>query len=48
MGTNFSEILIKIQIFLLKKSFENVVCKLVAIFSRSQYDQGPFSVSFPE
>ena len=36
-GTNFSEILIEIQTFSLKKNtFENVVCEISAILSRPQ------------
>ena len=36
LGTNFSEILIKIHIFSLKNAFENVVWKVVATSSRPQ------------
>ena len=38
LGTNFNEILIKIQIFSLKKNtFENVVCEMLSISYRPQY-----------
>ena len=37
LGTNFSEIIIKIYIFIKKNAFEIVVRKLVAILSRPQF-----------
>ena len=39
LGTNFSEILIEIQTFSLRKdkSFESVVCEMAAILSRPQW-----------
>ena len=39
LGTNFSEILIGIQImiFIQENALENVVCEMASIFSRPQY-----------
>ena len=34
LGTNFSEILIEIHIYLFKNAFENVIWEMAAIFSQ--------------
>ena len=50
LGTNFSEILSKIQTFSIKKKvFENVVWKMAAIWSRPKcvYDQTTYSFAHP-
>ena len=36
LGTNFSEILFEIHIFLQVNAFEQVICKMAAILSRPQ------------
>ena len=38
LRTNFSEIAIKIKIFIAENAFENIVCKM-AILSRLEYDK---------
>ena len=37
IGTNFSEILSEIHISIQESAFENVVCEMAAILSRSQW-----------
>ena len=37
LGTNFVEILIEIHTFIQENAFENVVCEMASVLSRSQY-----------
>ena len=46
LGTNFSEILIRIQTFIYENALENVVCEMASILSRPQWVKQRFGVFF--